>query len=252
MAERPLISIEGKTESATAAAWPDTMGFVLAGGQSSRMGEDKALVLFNGRPLVERALGILRAAGLEASIAGARTASALQTLKAFAPVVEDAETAPGPLSGICAALASTAARWAVFLPVDLPLMPATLIEFLLDHARITGRAVTLASVNGFAQSFPAVLDRVVLPALDATAPARGAAMTKAPEGPKMCGIVGVVGLQAASAQVNQPVSIVAVEMLVQAGRIEHPDGLPASRWFLNVNRPADLWRAEACFTGRIA
>ncbi len=238
MAERPLISIEGKTESATAAAWPDTMGFVLAGGQSSRMGEDKALVLFNGRPLVERALGILRAAGLEASIAGARTASALQTLKAFAPVVEDAETAPGPLSGICAALASTAARWAVFLPVDLPLMPATLIEFLLDHARITGRAVTLASVNGFAQSFPAVLDRVVLPALERELEAgRGGCFA---------------GFQAASAQLNQPVSIVAVEMLVQAGRIEHPDGLPASRWFLNVNRPADLWRAEACFTGRIA
>ncbi len=243
LAERELISIEGKTETATAKARPDAVGFVLAGGQSSRMGEDKALVRFAGRPLVERALEILRAAGLEASIAGARSgfaSSELATsmLATFAPVVEDEVPGLGPLGGICAALVSMTARWAVFLPVDLPLLPATPIEFLLDHARITGRAVTLASVNGFAQSFPAVLDRVVLPALERELEAgRGGCFA---------------GFQAASAQLNQPVSIVAVEMLVQAGRIEHPDGLPASRWFLNVNRPADLWRAEACFTGRIA
>jgi molybdopterin-guanine dinucleotide biosynthesis protein A len=199
------------------------------------MGEDKALVRFAGRPLVERALEILRGAGLTASIAGARTASALQ---AFAPVVADAETGLGPLSGICAALESTEAQRAVFLPVDLPLMPAALVAFLLDHARVTERAVTLASVNGFAESFPVVVDRRTLPALRRELEAgRGGCFA---------------GFQAACAGMNQPITVVAVEMAVQAGQVTHSSGLPAARWFLNVNRLEDLRQAEACFAGRIA
>jgi molybdopterin-guanine dinucleotide biosynthesis protein A len=61
-------------------------------------------------------------------------------LESFAPVVQDASPGLGPLSGICAALEATTARRAVFLPVDQPLTPACLIELLVRHAEITGRA----------------------------------------------------------------------------------------------------------------
>jgi len=217
---------------------PDAAGFVLAGGRSSRMGEDKALVRFAGKPLVERALETLRQADLEPSIAGARSSVAFQSLKAFAPVVEDAEAGLGPLSGICAALESTDARWSVFLPVDLPLLPATLVAFLLNHARITGHAVTLSSVNGFAQSFPAVVDRAALPALRTALEAgRGGCFA---------------AFQASCAALNQSMAILQVESLIQAGQVAHPGRLIPARWFLNVNQPRDLCRAETCFTGRIA
>ncbi|MGD0892511.1 MAG: molybdenum cofactor guanylyltransferase [Terracidiphilus sp.] len=226
------------SEGLAAPQRPDVAGFVLAGGQSSRMGEDKALVQFAGRPLVERALETLRAAGLEPSIAGARSSAAIQSLKAFAPVVEDMEAGLGPLSGICTALASTDAWRAVFIPVDLPLLPATFVAFLLDHARITGRVVTLASVNGFAQSFPAVVDRAALPALRRELEAgRGGCFA---------------GFQAACAGLDQPMTIIPVETVVQSGQIAHPGRLIPARWFLNVNRPQDLSRAEACFKERIA
>jgi molybdopterin-guanine dinucleotide biosynthesis protein A len=191
------------------------------------MGEDKALVLFRGQPLVAHALGILRQAGLTASVAGSRS-----PLAAFAPVVEDSNADLGPLGGICAALASTSARWAVFLPVDLPLMPASLVVFLLDHARITRRAVTLCSVSGYAQTFPAVVDRAALPVLE----------TELAGGRRGC----FSAFEASAASLGQPVTIRAVELLVQAGQLAHPDGLPAARWFLNTNAPADLRRAEAC------
>jgi molybdenum cofactor guanylyltransferase len=207
----------------------DAAGFVLAGGQSSRMGHDKALLQFAGRPLVTRALSIVQSAGLSASIAGAQPA-ALSSLRAFAPLIQDSEPNRGPLSGICAALASASKHHAVFLPVDLPFMPASLLLFLLHHARVTGHAVTLPSVNGFVQTFPAVLDRALLPGLQA-------ALHSSDQG---C----FSAFHTAAASLGQPVSRVAVEFLVQSGQVLHPDGLPAARWFLNLNNPSDLKRAE--------
>jgi molybdopterin-guanine dinucleotide biosynthesis protein A len=203
------------------------VGFVLAGGRSSRMAADKALQLFAGEPLVAHALTILRQAGLPAFIAGARS-----PLAPFAPVVEDWQPGMGPLGGICAALAATSASRAVFLPVDLPLLPASLLIYLLHHARITGRAITLASVNGFAQTFPVVVGREALPVLRSELEA------------------GRMGCFSAfqAAGLGQPLSLIPLESLVQTGHIAHPGGLPAVHWFLNVNTPEDLRHAEGIYS----
>lgn len=209
---------------------PEAAGFVLAGGESSRMGRDKALLQFAGRPLVEHALDIFKQAGLSASIAGARP-QAHATLEAFAPVVEDARSGLGPLAGICSALAASRAQFAVFLPADLPLLPVSLIVYLLQHAATTGRAVTLVSIGGFTQTFPAVLDRTVLPALQAELTAgRGGCFS---------------AFQAAAEGLAQPISRVAVEPAAESGHVLHPLGLPPVRWFLDLDTPEDLELAEA-------
>jgi molybdopterin-guanine dinucleotide biosynthesis protein A len=210
----------------------DVAAFVLAGGESSRMGRDKALVPFAGQPLVARALATLREAGLYASIAGART-----SLESYAPVIPDpaSDAGSGPLAGICAALDSTTARLCVFLPIDLPLLPASLLICLLRHAQIAGAPVTVASVNGFAQTFPAVLDRSVLPLLHA----------ELKSGRTGC----FAAFRAAAASLNGPLSVVPAEFLVQSGQVAHPAALPAFGWFLNVNAPADLRRAETLLAG---
>ena len=208
----------------------DASGFVLAGGQSSRMGRDKALLSFAGRPLIAHALSILREAGLVAAIAGANP-QANGALASFAPIVEDSQPGFGPLAGICAALATVATRYVVFLPVDLPLLPSSLIAYMLHHAQITGRAVTIPSVNGFSQTFPVVLDRSVLPALQ----------SDLHSGQRGC----FSAFQAAANGMGQPIASVAVELLVQSGQVTHPLGLAAAHWFLNVNTPQDLHRAEA-------
>lgn len=202
-----------------------TAGFVLAGGRSSRMGRDKALLPFAGQPLIARALGTLREAGVSASISGARA-----LLESLAPVVTDFARGLGPLSGICSALDSTSARWAVFLPVDLPLLPASLVAYLLQHAQTTGEAITVASVTGVAHTFPAVVDRAALPALDAELRADR----------RKC----FAAFEAAASALGQSLAPVPVEWLVQSGHVSHPRGLPAVYWFLNVNSPEDLKRAE--------
>jgi molybdenum cofactor guanylyltransferase len=219
------------------AAICDASGFVLAGGQSSRMGQDKALLPFAGRPLITHALSILREAGLPASIAGAN-AQGNGALAAFAPIIEDSQPSLGPLAGICSALAAVATRYVVFLPVDLPLLPQSLIAYMLHHAEITGLAATVPSVNGFSQTFPVVLDRSVLPALQ----------SDLHSGHRGC----FSAFQAAADSLGQPIASVAVELLVQSGQITHPLGMAAAHWFLNMNTPQDLHRAEALMAHMIA
>ena len=98
-------------------------GFVLAGGKSSRMGEDKALLRFCGRPMVEIAVEKLRGFCEEVTIAGNR-----EDLAGFAPVVRESRTGVGPAAGVEAGLGAARQEWAMFLPVDVPLVPEELLR----------------------------------------------------------------------------------------------------------------------------
>ena len=141
----------------------------------------------------------------------------------------------GPLGGICAALASTEARWAVFLPVDLPLLPSSLVRHLLVRARASERSVTLVSLAGFGQTFPAVLDKALLPLLRAELDAgRGGCFS---------------AFNAAAAALGQSVDMVPAETLAETGQVAHPEGVPAASWFFNINSGEDLLRAEALLPG---
>src|ERR1700761_8141432 len=96
-------------------------GFVLAGGKSSRMGRDKALLTFRGRPMVEIAVEKLRGFCSAVSIAGNR-----EDLSSFAPVVTETRVDCGPAAGIEAGLQACTELWAMFVPVDVPLVPGEL------------------------------------------------------------------------------------------------------------------------------
>lgn len=207
-------------------------GFVLAGGRSTRMGTDKAQLPFHGQPLAVHALATLRQANLAPSIAGGHP-----SLAALAPLIED-PLGLGPLSGICAALASTTSTFSIFIPVDLPLLPPSLITYLLHHAEVTQSPITLTSVTGFPQTFPAVIHHSALPVLEKELEARRLGCFSA--------------FQAAAATLAAPLSVVPVEFLIQCGQIAHPTSLPAAWWFLNINTPADLARAQTRFQSLFA
>ena len=200
-------------------------GFVLAGGQSTRMGTDKALVQFRGRPLIAHAIAILVDAGLPVAIAGVPGPEATQA-GSYAPVIADSEPGLGPLSGVCSALASTTAEFGVFVPVDLPLLPSSLLAYLVRHACVTDAAVTLASVNGQPQTFPAILSRRSLPALENELRCRRLGCLKA--------------FVAAARNLGESVSPLPAEVLVQSGQVSHCDAQPVARWFLNFNTPQDV------------
>ncbi len=99
---------------------------LLAGGKSSRMGRDKALLEFEGKPLWRRQLDTLRRLSPnELFISGSQRDSAVVTI---ADEVPDA----GPLAGIAAALRRSSSPCLIVLAIDLPMMTTAFLRSLLD------------------------------------------------------------------------------------------------------------------------
>lgn len=108
------------------------IGVLFAGGQSKRMGCDKALLEIEGTPLWRRQWQTLRA------VCAKRAVSARQNpswLPAEAVWIADDTTAQGPLAGLSAALGyarTTGHSHLLALAVDLPSMSAVLLRSLLN------------------------------------------------------------------------------------------------------------------------
>jgi molybdopterin-guanine dinucleotide biosynthesis protein A len=193
-------------------------GFVLAGGRSTRMGRDKALLEYGGRTLVEHAIDLLRAAGLEPHIVGTRP-----DLAAFAPVMEDLHPDCGPLGGLEAALAASSSKWNVFLPVDLPLLPVAFLRYLQERVGITSAAATIPSLAGRPQPLCAVYHRSLLAGIRRSIEARDYKVMRAIE----------------STAEEREIDIFSVEA-VAAAREDWPLQPPVHGWFQNVNTPEDF------------
>lgn len=124
-------------------------GYVLAGGKSSRMGVDKASLMFGGRPLVELAVEKLAGICNRVSIAGNR-----DDLEHVAPVVRERRDSVGPAAGIETGLRDTPNQWCLFVPVDVPLLPAELLRnWAMDvlEAEKAGLRASYLVTNGQAQ-----------------------------------------------------------------------------------------------------
>jgi molybdopterin-guanine dinucleotide biosynthesis protein A len=202
---------------------PSSAGFVLAGGHSSRMGTDKALALFAGCPLIQVALTSLEAAGVASQIAGSRSA-----LSRFAPEIPDTFPECGPLGGVHAALSASHAEWTLFLPVDLPLMPASLLDCLLRRAALCGQPVTATRLNSKLEPFPVILSRSVLAPITQRLAAGSTACHRA--------------WQTIPEELGVRLDAIDVEHLVQTGQCAHPAQLPPVFWYQSANTPADLAR----------
>lgn len=136
----------------------DVTAFVLTGGKSTRMGEDKAgLRLPNGMTLLEHALATCGAVAAQVGILGPR---ARYGAYAWAgEIVEDVFPGRGPLGGIHAALETTTTEWNLILAVDLPGITVELLRWLLDEARKTGKLVTVPKIEDQQQPLCAVYRR---------------------------------------------------------------------------------------------
>ena len=139
----------------------DITAFVLAGGRSTRMGTDKALLPFAGLTLLERALRTASAVAASTVIVGAA-----EKYAAFGKVVEDVYTGCGPLGGIHAALSTTQTAWNLILSVDLPRMTSEFLEWLAREAYAAKELIVVPNALGGLQPLCAIYKRNVLAAVE--------------------------------------------------------------------------------------
>jgi molybdopterin-guanine dinucleotide biosynthesis protein A len=131
--------------------------FVLAGGESRRMGRDKALLaLPTGETLLERALRLARTVSDTVKLVAPH---ARYSEMVSVPVVEDLYPACGPLAGIHAALSVSATELNLVLGVDCPLVTPELLRFLVRLAASTDKLATVPRVAGHLHNVCAVYRR---------------------------------------------------------------------------------------------
>lgn len=208
--------------TATKAAKNLATGFVLAGGKSTRLGQDKVLLAWEESTLLENALGKLRAVCNDVYLCTNR-----EELNVYAPVLADvagtgAETTIGPLGGMVAALEFSETDWNVFLPVDLPLLPVAVPAEMLERALAGTGVAWIPYLEGRPQPLCAVVHRGMLPGLRRA-------------------------LAEGKYKVIDAMESAAVELAGAGGRIEcyEIEVDSGAEWFLNVNTPQELERAQA-------
>ncbi len=140
---------------------------LLAGGQSRRMGRDKALLpLPDGRLLWQRQLAVLQALGpAELFIAGPPR----DGFPPAVPCLTDAVPGRGPLGGIVAALRAMRSPRLVALAVDLPFMTDSYLRTLLEKdAATTVGIIPMHPADGFYEPLVGVYPKPCLHVAEAS------------------------------------------------------------------------------------
>ncbi len=191
------------------------------------MGRDKARLPYGGSTLLEHMLATLREAGFAPGVAGVP-----DTMECSAPRVLDNFPGDGPLAGIEAALHSVEGSQPVlFVPVDLPLLPAMFCRMLWERAGATGSLATVPFAGGKPQPLCAVYGSALAPGI--TAALAGGDR-------KVMRVLSRLASGFPSAQRHDHFQ---VEALATAQGWHD-----AHRWFTNVNTPAD-WHSATMAIG---
>jgi molybdopterin-guanine dinucleotide biosynthesis protein A len=192
-------------------------GAILMGGDSRRMGRDKAALRLDGRPLLHHVHDVLHPLCTEILLVTRddRRAGAEDLAPAGCRIVTDVLPGRGPLVGLHAALQAAAHDRVLLVGGDMPCLSPGLLQAMAAAAAATGADVTIARLDRF-EPLHAVYGRGCL------APIAEA-------------------LAAGPAPVPSFFPAVAVNIWT-ADRVRAFD--PDLRSFLNVNTPEDLAALE--------
>lgn len=202
-------------------------GYILAGGRSSRMGTDKALLPLAGKPLIAHAVAKLRRICADVHILSNNPA-----LAAYAPLVPDLHPDCGPIGGIEAALIHSPNDWNLILPVDVPFLPVAILqEFVASTiAPAATSRVAMFTVDGHPQPAVCLLHKDVAPSFVAAVSLVELKLLSVLEA-----AANVLALQ----RHQPPNHFLSYYLVPNTNPDDH------ALWFANLNTPQDFAVAEA-------
>lgn len=109
----------------------DFQGFILVGGESRRMGRDKAQLRLGQQTFVERIAEALSELTGDVTLVGRNDNCAPYGM----PMISDVYERCGPLGGIYTSLAHCARPWAVIVACDLPFVTTDFLRALCFHRK---------------------------------------------------------------------------------------------------------------------
>ncbi len=136
-------------------------GIVLAGGNSTRMGMDKGLILWKGKTLVEHAIEIL--ASLCSNIFISTNSHHYNSYNY--PVILDQYTDCGPMGGILSCLNQSDTDINLVIPVDVPFITSVIYRRLLEQNKVCDIIVPVDHKSWY-QPLCSVFKKSVIPAME--------------------------------------------------------------------------------------
>jgi len=138
----------------------DLGGIVLAGGESSRMGTDKAALLFRSKPLIEYPLDLLKRYCSEIFISCDKDKFPSYD---FRKIPDDIQ-GKGPLSGIYSCLKASHKPRVIVLGCDMPFLSVKLMDHLICHSE--GYDMALPFHGGHYEPLCGLYSRELLPVIE--------------------------------------------------------------------------------------
>jgi molybdenum cofactor cytidylyltransferase len=160
-------------------AAPVIAAVVLAAGESSRMGADKALLMYHGRTFLENVISTLRKGGVGRIVVVLGHHAELVEQSADLSTVEvvvNQDYRRGQTSSLQAGLrvlAENETDGVVFCLVDHPAISAETITKLIQHFKSTGKVVVIPQVNG-KHGHPVLVGKEVFTQITFLGPGQGA------------------------------------------------------------------------------
>jgi molybdenum cofactor guanylyltransferase len=143
----------------------DITGVVLAGGRGSRMGgEDKGLVLLDGRPMVEYVIARLKNQVGDILISANRNQERYTAL-GYRVVPDLLRDYQGPLAGMASAMQTATTPYIVTVPCDSPLFGDDLVQRLAQALVREDADVAVAHDGERTHPVFLLLKRLLLPSL---------------------------------------------------------------------------------------
>lgn len=133
--------------------------FFLAGGASRRMGRNKALLEFGGRPLLAHLIELVRPLVGRVAIVGSPEVYRHLGVEVF----PDPVPGRGPVAGICAALKASSTDWNLILACDLPYLTADFLRHLIETTQDSDAQVVVPAQDDGYQPLAAAYHRDALP-----------------------------------------------------------------------------------------